>query len=78
MKNGRQHAHLVVQLTDTATGTVKQLRNNYYKQSALARDLERDFQLEPTPQRKTGKSYDMQEAQQIKKQGRGVKEYRAP
>ncbi len=62
VKNGRQHAHLVVQLTDTATGTVKQLRNNYYKQSALARDLERDFQLEPTPQRKTGKSYDMQEA----------------
>ena len=76
VKKGRQHAHLVVQLTDIERGTVKQLRNNYYKQSALARELEQDFNLEPTPQRKTGKSYDMQEAQQVKKQGKYVQDYR--
>lgn len=77
VKNGRQHAHLVVQLTDMERGTVKQLHNNFYKQTALARELEREFGLEITPQRKTGNSYDMTEAQQIKKQGKSVKEYRS-
>ncbi len=77
VKNGRQHAHLVVQLTDIERGTVRQLHNNFYKQSEIARDLEREFGLEPTQQRKTGNSYDMTEAQQIKKQGKSIAEYRS-
>ena len=77
VKNGRQHAHLVVQLTDLERGTVRQLHNNFYKQSEIAREIEHEFGLEPTLQRKTGNSYDMTEAQQIKKQGKSVKEYRS-
>jgi hypothetical protein len=67
IKKGRQHAHLVVQLTDIEKGKLKPLSNNYYKHKAVSRELEKEFQLEKTPERKTGKTYSQSEAQQVRK-----------
>lgn len=76
IKKGRQHAHVVVQLTDTETGTVKQLSNNYYKQTAVAKELEKTLQLEQAPRAKTGRSYDQKDHQQAKRRGQDMNAYR--
>lgn len=76
IKKGRQHAHIVVQLTDTETGTVKQLSNNYYKQTAVAKELEKTLQLEQAPRAKTGKAYTQKDHQQAKRRGQDINVYR--
>ncbi|MFY0599306.1 MAG: relaxase/mobilization nuclease domain-containing protein [Cyclobacteriaceae bacterium] len=76
VKGGRQHAHLVVQLTDTEKGKLKQVSNNYYKHKDVAKQLEREFQLEKAPRDKTGKSYNQKEAQQAKRLDKTVRQQR--
>lgn len=75
-KKGRQHAHLVVQLTDLEKGKLKKISNNYYKHKEVARELEHEFQLEQTSERKTGKSYSQSHAQQAQKLHKSVRDYR--
>ncbi|GAB5527501.1 MAG: hypothetical protein Roseis2KO_53730 [Roseivirga sp.] len=75
-KQGRQHAHLVVQLTDVEKMKLRPISNNYYKHRAVARELEKTFGLEKTPGLHTGKSYSQAEAQQTKKTGYTVKDLR--
>ncbi len=68
-KQGRQHAHLVVQLTDLDKGKLKRISNNYYKHKEVARSLEKEFELARTHEEKTGRSYTQSEAQQAQKTG---------
>ena len=72
-KQGRQHAHLVVQLTDVNKGKLKTISNNYYKHKEVARSLEKELELARTHEEKTGRSYTQSEAQQAKKAGRKAK-----
>lgn len=76
-KEGRQHAHLVVQLTDLEKGKLKSTSNNYYKHKEVAKELEKTFQLKKSPRRYTGRSYSQSEAQQSKKIGEKTNEVRA-
>lgn len=75
-KNGRQHAHLVVQLTDVEKMKLRPVRNNYYKHRVVARELERSLNLTKAPRSHTGKSYSQKEAEQTKKTGHRVKDLR--
>lgn len=75
-KQGRQHAHLVVQLTDIEKGKLKTISNNYYKHKEVSRSLEKEFELAKTHEKKTGRSYSQSEAQQIGKTGRKVKTFK--
>ena len=76
VKEGRQHAHLVVQLTDVEKGKLLSISNNFYKHKEVSRELEIMLDLEKTKERKSGKSYSQKEAQQAKKLGMTAKEYR--
>tara|TARA_R110000796_G_scaffold159169_3_gene275845 strand:- start:103597 stop:104538 length:942 start_codon:yes stop_codon:yes gene_type:complete len=76
-KEGRQHAHLVVQLTDIEKGKLKTISNNYYKHKEVSRSLEKEFELAKTHEKKTGRSYSQSEAQQSKKIGKRTKSLRA-
>jgi len=67
VKQGRQHAHLVVQLTDLDSGKLRPISNNYYKHRTVAKDLEKELRLDRSPRRKSGKSFEQKEAQQAKK-----------
>lgn len=69
-KQSRQHAHLVVQLTDIEKGKLKTISNNYYKHKEVSRTLEKEFELAKTHEKKTGRSYSQSEAQQAQKAGR--------
>ncbi len=71
-KQGRQHAHLVVQLTDIEQQKLKPISNNYYKHRTVARELEQSLELEKSPRKYTGKSYSQSEAQQAKKHGKPI------
>ena len=75
-KQGRQHAHLVVQLTDVDKGKLKTISNNYYKHKEVARSLEKEFGLAKTREFKTGRTYTQAEAQQSKKLGKSASEFR--
>lgn len=75
-KQGRQHAHLVVQLTDVDKGKLKTISNNYYKHKEVARSLEKEFELGKTTEIKKGRSFSQAEAQQAKKLGQKVTDYR--
>ena len=77
VKEGRQHAHLVVQLTDVEKGKLRSTSNNFYKHKEVSRELEMMFELEKTSERKLGNSYSQKEAQQAKKLGMSASEYRA-
>lgn len=68
-KKGRQHAHVVVQLTDIEKAKLRPISNNYYKHKEVARELEKSLQLEHTNEEKSGRSYSQAEAQQAKKLG---------
>ena len=76
-KMGRQHAHLVVQLTDIENGRLKKVSYNYYKHKEVARQLEKIFELEQTNERKSGNSYSQKEAQQIKKLQLSPKDFKS-
>jgi len=75
-KKGRQHAHLVVQLTDVTKAKLKPISNNYYKHKEVSRELEKAFQLEQTFEEKSGRSYNQSEAHQTKKLGMRQKSLR--
>jgi len=75
-KQGRQHAHLVVQLTDIEKGKLKTISNNYYKHKEVSRSLEKEFELAKTHEKKTGRSYSQSEAQQAQKLGKSASEFR--
>ncbi len=76
VKEGRQHAHLVVQLTDTEKGKLLPTSNNFYKHKEASRELEKIFELEKTHERKSSNSYSQKEAQQAKRLGMTAKEYK--
>ena len=76
VKEGRQHAHLVVQLTDTEKGKLLPTSNNFYKHKEVSRELEKIFELEKTHERKSSNSYSQKEAQQAKRLGMTAKEYK--
>ena len=75
-KQGRQHAHLVVQLTDIDRCKLKSISNNYYKHKTVARELEHSLELAYTSEHKTGRTYSQAEAQQTKKLNYKVKDFR--
>lgn len=76
-KKGRQHAHLVVQLTDVEKAKLRPISNNYYKHKEVARELEKSLKLERTAEKKTGRSYSQAEAQQAKKKNERVINHRS-
>ncbi len=76
-KKGRQHAHLVVQLTDVEKAKLRPISNNYYKHREVAKELEKVFNLEKPHRHSTGRSYSQAEAQQAKKRNERVIDHRS-
>lgn len=76
VKGGRQHAHLVVQLTDIEKGRLLPTWQNYKKHQEAAKQIERELELEKIKREKTGRSYNKKEAEQAKKSGLSVDELR--
>ncbi|OEK03278.1 hypothetical protein BFP97_17870 [Roseivirga sp. 4D4] len=75
-KNGREHAHLVVQLADIEKRKLKPISNNYYKHKEVSRELEKSFELAKTNEEKSGRSYNQAEAQQAKRLSKRQKSIR--
>ena len=76
-KNGRSHAHVVFQRTDTETGRVVSDSWNYLRHEEAARECEQVLGHRRTRSKNRGRSYTREEDRKAKKARRTVKDIRA-